>query len=109
MKTYTITYSGRMLKESAEFPAPDRLPREGDVYEFTCRVATLANVTYNKSDLLTIIRRTKAAPHCRISSLGNLLVACKYMTSIWTNIEMMVANGELRLKESKVGNGKLYW
>lgn len=31
---YTVTYDDGKVRGSAEFPAPDRLPQPGDVYEF---------------------------------------------------------------------------
>jgi len=96
---YTVTYDDGKVRGSAEFPAPDRLPQPGDVYEFMFPVRTLANVQYRVGDTLEIVARTTVAPHHRTSSLGNLYVRCKYMTSVWTNVELAIAEGNLKLVE----------
>jgi hypothetical protein len=96
---YTITYDDGKIRQVGECPAPDRLPQVGDVYKFEYPIWTLAQVTYDVGDTLEIVARTTAAPHHRTSSLGNLTVRCKYMTSVWTNIELMIANGWLKLVE----------
>ena len=101
MDLYTVTYDDGNTRFVSEFPAPDRLPQPGDVYEFTVCVRTLANITYLPGERLTIIGRTDFAPHKRKSSLGNLLVNCKYMTSVWTNIESMIAQGTINLVEDE--------
>jgi hypothetical protein len=96
---YTITYDDGKVTESEEFYAPDRLPQPGDVYEFMFPVRPLANVQYRVGDTLEIVSRTMVAPHHRTSSLGNLYVRCKYMTSVWTNVELAIAEGNLKLIE----------
>lgn len=80
------------------FIAPRRLPHVGDIYRFTVHCNTLANVSYQPGDTLEIIGRTVDAPHGLTSSLGNLRVKCKYFTSVWTNIEMAIAEGILVLE-----------
>jgi len=100
MQKYTVTYDDGKIKQSAEFPAPDRLPSQGDVYEFVTTIYTLGNVCYDVGDTLEIIGRTTEAPHHRTSSLGNLHVRGKYCISIWTNIELAIASGWLKLVAS---------
>jgi len=96
---YTVTYDDGQKTWSAEFPAPDRLPQAGDIYEFAVPVHTLARVSYNVGDLVKIVGRTDFAPHHRTSSLGNLIVCCKHFPngSVWTNIELAIAEGNLKL------------
>lgn len=96
---YTITYDDGKVKSSEEFSAPDRLPQPGDIYELTVPIYTLAGECYNVGDLMKIVERTNFAPHHRTSSLGNLIVCCKHFPngSVWTNIELMIAEGKLRL------------
>jgi hypothetical protein len=101
MNKYTITYDDGMIKQSGEFETPKRLPQQGDEYRFAQPVVTLSNVSYDVGDKLLIIGRTNAAPHYRTSSLGNLLVSCKHMTSVWTNIEIMIACRTLVLDKSE--------
>ena len=102
MQQYTVTYDDGKIKESAEFPAPDRLPQPGDVYEFTETVFTLGNVCYVVGDTLEVIGRTTEVPHHRTSSLGNLHVRGKCGISVWTNMELAIAEGWLKLIEEKL-------
>lgn len=56
---------------------------------------TLANVIYHYGDILTLRERTQEAPYGYLSSLGNWVVECPHMVSIWSNIEAAVAEGKL--------------
>ena len=105
MRKYTVTYDDGKVKESAEFDCPDRLPEPGDVYEFTTPIWTLADVVYDVGDTLEIISRTTCVPHHRTSSLGNLLVRGKFGTSVWTNIELSIASGWLKLTQKDTCHG----
>lgn len=100
MRKYTVTYDDGKIKESGEFDCPDRLPKAGDVYELTTTICTLGDHDYNVGDTLEIIARTTEVPHHRTSSLGNLYVRGKYGKSVWTNIEMAIASGWLKLIEA---------
>jgi hypothetical protein len=98
---YTVTYNDGKINQVGTFDAPEHLPEPGDVYEFTRQIQTLANVFYDKGDRLYILRRTEVAPHYRTSSLGNLEVRCKYMTSVWACVEDMISRGWIKLVEEE--------
>lgn len=102
MNTYTITYHAPgSASVSGEAPTPERAVEPGDIYEFTEQATTLASVSYTTGDTLEMLDRTAKAPHHLTSSLGNLVVRCKHGTSVWTNIEWLVAEGILKLKSVK--------
>ncbi len=97
-KTYTVTYDdGKNFPVSGDFLCPEQLPEAGEKYEFTRHVCTMANCMYGPGDQLKLMDKTIKAPHNRMSSLGNWIVQCKYMTSVWTNIEVSIAEGTLKL------------
>lgn len=99
MKTYTIKLTTPGFpEETLDVPCCERLPQSGDVYQFNEFCYTPRGV-YHTGDQLIILDRTGQAPHGRISSLGNLLVKCKYAVSVWTNIEWAIADGRLSLVE----------
>lgn len=97
MPFFTITYDDGFTKASEDFPCPVRLPQPGDVYKLKTHVATLAGRSYRPGDRLEIIERTEAAPHYRKNSLGNLRVKCPFFTSVWSNIEVILEEGNLEL------------
>lgn len=59
---------------------------------------TRAGLAYPKGCTLDLIERTEDAPHGYSSSLGNWVVVCPFQTSVWSNIEGMIAEGELSYK-----------
>jgi len=58
---------------------------------------TLGDRVYFHGDFLFLVKRTEESPFGYTSSLGNWLVECPFTTSVWTNIENMVAEGVLAL------------
>lgn len=100
-KTYSIVYDNGIIRDEGSVPAPERNVEMGDIYKFTRHTTTLVNVDYVPGDTLKIVDRTSKAPHHRRSSLGNYVVECKHFTSVWTNIEWMIAEGRLKLSEAK--------
>lgn len=103
--TYTVRYDDGCVKVDGSFPLPERLPMPGDEYAVTREFWTLANIHYRAGDRFTVLERTHFAPHHRVSSLGNLLIRCKQMTSVWTNFDSAVAEGHVELVASKSAGG----
>lgn len=91
MRYYEISMNGQV----GHCPCSDVLPVEGQVLKVRRPFKTLAGRVYLAGHELRLIHRTDAAPHGRLSSLGNWLVDCGYMVSVWTNIEWMIAEGAL--------------
>jgi hypothetical protein len=96
--SYVITYDDGRVVLRAAFVRPDRVPQAGDVYEATQPGATIAPAQYVAGDTFEIMERTHFAPHHRKSELGNLIVRCKHMTSVWTEFDDGVACGRFRLR-----------
>jgi len=92
MKTYQISVDNF----TGNAPCPDVLPVEGQELTIVVPFVTLARKMYFAGDKLKLVRRTKQAPHGRVSSLGNWVVQCPHMISIWTNIEWMMAEGTVK-------------
>lgn len=99
---FTITYDDGDVFVRETFHRPSRLPQPGDVYIVKQIVATLAGRMYRPGDRLEILGRTNSKPHHRLNSLGNLQVKCKFFTSIWTNIELMLEDGTIELQTEAV-------
>lgn len=97
MNSYTITYDDGAYRTSATCPAPVELPLPGCRVRILSNLRTAAGVSYAPGDEAHLIRRTDSAPHYRRSSLGNWTVRCKYMVSVWTNIEWMIAIGHMEI------------
>jgi len=97
MNQYQIIYNDGSDHVYGSVPTPHELPAAGQVLTFKHGVRTLAGVSYSPGDTLELIERTSEAPHHRCSSLGNWRVKCKYMVSVWTNIEWLIAEGELEV------------
>lgn len=92
MKTYTLTRSTQM-----EVPCPEVLPLPGDKLVVTKEFYT-PRTTYIAGDILTLIERTNDSPHGVLSSLGNWIVEDDRVgTTVWTNIEMALADGTLSI------------
>lgn len=89
MNTYTITLDG----QSGIMRAPAVLPEAGQVLTVQKSFRTLGDRQYQVGHELKLMHRTQEAPHSRLSSLGNWVVDCGKTISIWTNIELMVAEG----------------
>jgi hypothetical protein len=83
-----------------ELPRPEALPKPGDLLKVEVPFRTMAGFTYNVGDVMLLLERTMDAPYGRLSSLGNWRVACRNLTSVWTNIEAMIAEGELSVLPS---------
>lgn len=101
MHMFTILMGGKRVAPDIEFVSP-RLPVAGDVYVFNVPVLSFAGVLYEPGDQLKIIERTTEQPHGRLNTLGNLRVRCKALTSVWTNIELMLDDGVIRLVERRI-------
>lgn len=99
VKFYKVEYDDGAKHFEMEFREPARVPQCGDVYRLTFPISTLAKVSYKAGDLFTVLERTGFAPHHRTSSLGNLLIKCKHMTSVWTEFDHGVATGMFKLVE----------
>lgn len=95
MSMYAILYNDGVECVYCNVPAPAVLPVAGQTLRVCTPFRTLANVQYVPGDLLQLIERTAEAPHHRRSTLGNWLVKCKHMESVWTNIEWMLAERTL--------------
>jgi hypothetical protein len=91
--TYTISMVN--TNGSYEFPRPETLPQAGDVLVAEKAFRTKAGYLYQVGSRLRLIERTQDAPYRLLSSLGNWVVECPYQVSVWTNIELMVAEGTL--------------
>ncbi len=74
---------------------PDTIPTAGHVLRVLRPFMTLAGHRYFPSDKMVLIKRTQAAPHGNVSSLGNWEVRCPYTNSVWFNIEHLMAIGLL--------------
>ncbi len=84
---------------SYKFKAPDYLPDVGDVYVVQASFLTAGGVHYDIGDELQIVCRTDEAPHGILASIGNLYVIGKdKKITIWSNIELAIRNGDLKLK-----------
>lgn len=77
-----------------EAPCPDKLPKAGEIYKFS-RNANTKRASYKTGDELKLIRRTQKNPHGFLSSLGNWVVEDKFGRSVWSNIEWMIAEGNI--------------
>lgn len=93
LPTYTI--SAVNTYGSSEFPRPEILPQAGDVLVVERAFRTKAGYNYQVGSRLRIIERTLDAPFGLLSSLGNWVVECPFQKSVWTNIELMIAEGTL--------------
>jgi len=91
--TYTISVVD--ANGSSEFPRPETLPQAGDVLVVEKPFTTKAGYAYQVGSRLRLIERTLDAPFGLLSSLGNWVVECPFQESIWTNIDLMVAEGTL--------------
>jgi len=91
--TYTI--SAVNTNGSSEFPRPECLPQAGDVLVVEKPLVTQAGYFYQVGSRLRLIERTQDAPFGLLSSLGNWVVECPFQKSVWTNIELMIAEGTL--------------
>ena len=92
--TYTVWNGG----QSATFPRPEILPMPGQTLVVRKLFSTPAMHVYHLYDELELVRRTASAPHGSVSSLGNWVVKDLYLESVWTNIEMMIAEGIVEIK-----------
>jgi hypothetical protein len=92
--TYTISVVNAN-DGSSEFPRPERLPQAGDVLVVEKAFRTKAGYVYHVGSKLRLIERTQDAPYGLLSSLGNWVVECPFQESVWTNIELMIAEGTL--------------
>lgn len=101
MSTYRVTYDDGRHRAVRDLQCPDRLPQPGDVYEAAHAFSTLADVAYNIGDRFEVLERTQMNKHHRTSSLGNLLIKCQHMTSVWTEFDAGVATGQFKLVEPK--------
>lgn len=99
---HTLTYDDGKERGTIDFDNPERFAQPGDVYEVVKKFTTLAPVTYEAGDRLTVLERTNFTPYHRKSSLGNLLIRCKAGTSVWSCFDHFVAEGWLKLVASKV-------
>jgi hypothetical protein len=95
MKKPTYTISAVNTDGSSEFPRPECLPQAGDVLVVEKPFRTLAGYDYQVGSRLRLIERTLDAPFRLLSSLGNWVVECPFQKSVWTNIELMIAEGTL--------------
>jgi len=96
--TYTISVvnnANYYCRGSSEFPRPECLPQAGDVLVVEKPFRTLAGYVYQVGSRLRLIERTLDAPFGLLSSLGNWVVECPFQESVWTNIELMIAEGTL--------------
>jgi hypothetical protein len=93
LPTYTI--SAVNAYGSSEFPLPETLPQAGDVLVVEKTFKTPAGYIYQVGTRLRLIERTQDAPFGMLSSLGNWVVECPFQKSVWTNIELMIAEGTL--------------
>lgn len=93
---YTITFDDGRKRSVYSKPCPARLPQQGDVYVTRIPFATLG-ASYQVGDRFAILGRTQDAPHHFLSSLGNLVILCKVMRSIWSEFDAAVATGEVEL------------
>jgi len=91
--TYTI--SAVNANGSSQFPRPEILPQAGDVLMAEKLFRTKAGLVYQVGTRLRLIERTQDAPFGMLSSLGNWVVECPFQVSVWTNIELMIAEGTL--------------
>lgn len=104
---YTVAYDDGQQRFKLEFPCPSRLPQEGDVYAATIPFGTVGRIAYAIGDRFAVMGRTQQVPHCRVSSIGNLLVLCKGGTSVWTEFDAGVARGTLVLVAPNVSEDRL--
>jgi hypothetical protein len=88
---YKVIYDDGQTTASLELDRPDVLPQPGEVYEAVRSFHTVGGLTYHRGDKFKILRRTNRSPHNRRSSLGNLVIECKYHTSVWTAFESAIA------------------
>ena len=75
------------------YDSPKRLCAPGEIYVCTKPFLTLANKVYTPGDLFVVVERTWESPYGWYSSLGNLKIKCKYMTSVWGGFEAMIIDG----------------
>ena len=95
MKKPTYTISAVNTCGSSFFPRPEMLPQAGDVLVVEKVFRTKAGYVYPVGSKLRLIERTQDAPYGLLSSLGNWVVECPFHQSVWTNIELMIAEGTL--------------
>lgn len=88
---YSVEIVG--TKHILTFRKPNPLPKVGDVFVANYSFHTLANKHYSRGDTFTIIARDVPNPHGRKSTIGCLLVECKYMQSVWSEFDDGVSNG----------------
>ena len=93
LPTYTI--SAVNADGSSEFPRPEILPQAGEVLVAEKAFRTKAGYVYQVGSRLRLIERTQDAPFGLLSSLGNWAVECPFQESVWTNIELMIAERTL--------------
>lgn len=82
---------------TCELPCPDVLPEPGETYRVDKPFYTRAGFRYPEGAVIKLIRRTDEAPFGYASSLGNWEVECPFQTSVWSNIECLVAEGSLSI------------
>lgn len=95
MSTLTYTVSSPDGIATGTFRRPEVLPQPGDRLVVTKAFSTPGNDIYLEGDILILIRRTDEAPHGRLSSLGNWLVASKTGVTVWANIEYALAETQV--------------
>lgn len=94
LPTYQISGAG-LSTGMVDVPCPRVLPEAGDILVFTKRVVTPGSQHYEVDDEVHLVKRTQDAPYGKLSSLGNWQAISKHGVSIWSNIEWMMAEGNL--------------
>jgi hypothetical protein len=102
---YHVEYDDGLLKGGITLPRPERLPQPGDVYVATDSIWTISPAQYVAGDRFEVMERTHFAPHHRRSSLGNLVIRCRFKKSVWSCFDAVVATGCLRLEGSELQVG----
>jgi hypothetical protein len=97
--TYTVTLPDWVQELTSEkkvtLPQPDHPLKVGQILIVEKPFSTNGGFNYVKGEKLTLLQRTNEAPYGFSSSLGNWRVECPHTVSVWSNIEAMVALGEL--------------
>lgn len=97
--TYTVTLPEWVqeltIEREVTLPQPDHALEEGQILTVMKPFSTNTGHSYHQGDKLTLLRRTNEAPYGFSSSLGNWEVECPHKISVWSDIEAMVATGEV--------------